>query len=242
MKRTAILVAALLLVPIAAGAQIEPPNRVPMAVSAPNTQHGITVTGSGTTRIPATSARITLQLASADRALSLDKAKLQPLVDALVKAGVDPANVHFPLSFDAPGGASNFAAVTVVVANPTAAMLQSGFITVGGTIASMKDVLLNGAQVQLTAEHCQDALDTAREQAIARARAKAESIAKDLNVHVGPAINVNSMEASYPDGSCLAQYYVNPMGPSGDPNAPQTAQDYITVSANSTVSITYAIK
>jgi hypothetical protein len=32
------------------------------------------------------------------------------------------------------------------------------------------------------------------------------------------------------------------MGPSGDPNAPQTAQDYITVSANSTVSITYAIK
>jgi uncharacterized protein YggE len=242
MKVVAILVAAMLLLPVTAAAQFEPPQRVPMPAAAANAQHGITVTGSGSTRIPATSARITLQLASANRALTLDKAKLQPLIDALTKAGVDPANIHFPLSFDAPGGATNFTAITVVVAHPTAEMIQNGMLTVGGTIASMKDVLLNGAQVQLTAEHCQDALDVARQQAIARARAKAESIAKDLDVHLGAAINVNSMEATYPDGSCIAQYSINPMGPSGDPSAPQTAQDYITVPANANISITYAIK
>jgi uncharacterized protein YggE len=244
MKRTAILVAALVLLPIsAAGAQMEPVQRVPMTSVPPNAQqHGITVTGSGSTRIPATSAKITLQLASANRSLTLDKATLAPLVDALVKAGVDRANVHFPLSLDAPGGATNYAAITVIVAHPTAALMQSGIVTVGATVASMKDVVLNGAQVQLTAEHCQDALDTARQQAIARARAKAESIAKDLDVHVGPAINVNSMEANYPDGSCLAQYYINPMGSPGDQSTPQTAQDYVTVPATANISITYAIK
>ncbi len=239
MKRTAILVAALLLLPIAAGAQV-PGARVPTAAA--QTTNGIMVSAGGATRIPATSATIILQLSSTNRTL-LDKTKLQPLVDALVKAGVDPANIRFPFTLDVPGGATNNFALTVLVPHPSATIMQNGIMTVGTTIASMKDVLiLNAAQVMLTAGHCQDAFDVARHQAIVRARAKAESIAKDLNVHAGAAISANSMEMSYSDGTCRSQYYINPTGLNGDPSAPQTAQDYMTVPVNADITITYAIK
>lgn len=197
MVRIAILVAALLLLPIAAAAQAVP-DRGPMSTVPPQSaNHGITVSGSATTRVPATSARITLNLASTDRSMTLDAQAVQPIVDAMVKAGVDPASVRLPLNFGAPGK-SNVASITATVAHPTSEMMQSGIVSVGAAVASMKNVILNGAMVFVTAARCQDALDTIRNQAIERARAKADSIAKDLGVHVGGVLNIVSNEQNSP--------------------------------------------
>ncbi|MGB6987257.1 MAG: SIMPL domain-containing protein [Candidatus Aquilonibacter sp.] len=242
MNKTAILVAALLLLPVAAMAQFAPGPRGPGAqgtVNAPATTHGITVTGSAGARIPATSARITLTISSADRSLSLDAQSLQPVVDALVKSGADPASVQLPPNFSAPGK-SNIASITATVAHPTAAMMQSGIVTVGTSVASSKNLVLNGAMVMVIAQHCADALDNIRSQAIERARAKAESIAKDLGVHVGSVLNVQSFEQGSPDGSCQSQYNVN--GFMGSPDQPQSSQEYVTVPIQSNITITYAIK
>lgn len=203
------------------------------------TQHGITVSGSAQSRIPATSARITLNLATADRSLALDTQALQPLVDALVKAGADPASVHLPPNFSAPGK-SNIASITATVEHPTAAMMQNGIVTVGTSVAAEKNLVLNAASVWVIADRCADALDSVRAQAIARARAKAESIAKDLGVHVGSVLNVQSFEQSWPDGSCQSQYSIN--GFMGNPDQPQSAQDYVTVPVQANITITYAIK
>ena len=189
--------------------------------------------------MPATSARITLNLASTDRSLTLDAQTVQPVVDALVKAGADPASVHLPLNFGAPGR-SNVASITATVAHPTSEMMQSGIVTVGAAVASMKDVVLNGAMVFMTAARCQDALDGIRNQAIERARAKADSIAKDLGVHVGGVLNVVSNEQNSPDGSCSTQYAVN--GFNNNPADPQSPQDFVTVPVFTNVTITYAIK
>lgn len=244
MKHTAILAAVLLLLPAAAMAQFVsgPSPRGPVQTgpaAPPNATHGITVSASASSRIPATSARITLNLSSADRALSLDAQSLQPVIDALVKAGADPASVHLPPNFSAPGR-SNLASLTATVANPTAAMMQSGIVSVGTSVASAKNLVLNGAMVMLIAQHCADALDHVRGQAIERAHAKAESIAKDLGVQVGSVLNVQSFEQSWPDGSCQSQYNIN--GYAGDPNQPQSPQDYVTVPVQSNITITYAIK
>jgi len=240
MKRTAILVAALLLLPLAAGAQVVQRGPVmPGGAAAQNPAHGITVSASASSRIPATSARITLNVSSADRSLSLDAASLQPVVDALVKAGADPSSVQLPPNFSAPGR-SNLASITATVANPTAAMMQSGIVTVGTSVASAKNLVLNGAMVMLIAQHCAGALDNVRGQAIERAHDKAESIAKDLGVHVGSVLNVQSFEQGWPDGSCQSQYNVN--GYMGSPDAPQSPQDYVTVPVQSNITITYAIK
>jgi uncharacterized protein YggE len=241
--RTAILVAALLLLPIAAAAQVVPPNRVPAPtglVQAQNTMRGITVTGSAVSRIPATSARITLNLTTADRSLSLDAQALQSVVDALVKAGADPSSVQLPPNFNAPGK-SNFAFVTATVQHPSTAMLQRGIVTVGTSVATTKNLVLNGAMVVVIAQHCAVAMDTVRSQAIERARAKAESIAKDLGVQVGGVLNVQSQEQNWPDGSCQWQYNMN--GYMGNPDAePQSPQDYVTVPVQSNITITYTIK
>ncbi|MGA7571120.1 MAG: SIMPL domain-containing protein [Candidatus Aquilonibacter sp.] len=239
MKRLAILVAATLLAPVAAAAQ-DVPMRGPMSSAQPGTtNHGITVSGSATTRVPATSARITLNVSSADRSLSLDVQSLQPVVDALIKAGADPSSVQLPPNFGAPGKSSS-AWIIATVAHPTAAMMESGIVTVGTSVASAKNLMLNNAMVAVLAQHCADALDSLRSQAIEHARAKAESIAKDLGVHVGAVLNVQSLEQVSPDGSCGWQYNVN--GYYSNPDAPQTPQDYVTVPVYSSVTITYAIK
>jgi uncharacterized protein YggE len=234
MKRTAILVAALLLLPIAASAQAIPPARGPV-----QSGNGITVTASASSRVPATSARIMLEVTSADRSLSLDAQALQPVVDALVKAGADPASVKLPPNLRAPGK-SSVASILATVAHPTSQMMERGIDIVGTSIASNKNLVLANAQVLLLVQHCADALDSIRSQAIARARAKAESIAKDLGVHVGTVVNVQSFEQGLPDGSCQWQYNNNGYGNVAD--QPQSAQDYVTVPVQSNITITYAIK
>ena len=104
MKRTAILAVAVLLLPSAAAAQAMPP-RVAGSANA----QGITVTASAQARVPATSARIVLMLSTRDRSITLTTAKIQPLLDALAKAGIARENIHLPPSFDAPGGTTKHA-------------------------------------------------------------------------------------------------------------------------------------
>ena len=237
MKQIAILAAAMSLLPLAAAAQVEPIQRGP---APPATQNrGITVSGSAVTRVPATQARVTLNVVSADRSLILDKAKVSPIVDALVKAGADPSSVHLPINFGAPG-ASNMASITATVMHPTVQGMEDGIQSVGATIAGMKGVILSGAQVYLIADGCRTALDAARREAIDQARGKADSIANDLNVHVGPAVNVIAYEQNTPDGSCSTQYFVG--GTMNGPQEPQKPSDYVTVPATSSVTITYAIR
>jgi len=220
-------------------AQAQLSGEVVRAVPAQNAGHGITVTGSATSRVAATSARITLELSSADRSLSLDAQTMQPIVAALVKAGADPSSVHLPLNFAAPGS-SNVASITATVDHPTVGMMQNGIVTVGAAIAGMKNVILNGAMVFATVAHCQDQLDAIRGQAIERARAKADSVAKDLDVHVGTVVNVVVSEPNNPDGTCATQYAIN--GSMNGPGGPQSPQDYVSVPVFTSVTITYAIK
>jgi uncharacterized protein YggE len=209
--------------------------------SAPSaTSRGITVTGTANLRIPATSARVLLTITSADRKLTLDTASLQPVVDAIVKAGADPASVQLPPNFSAPGG-SNVATLTATIAHPTLQQMQSGVISVGTVIAEQKDMVLQNAQVQVSAADCASAVDRARSGAVHQAREKAESLAKDLGVRVGGAINVNSFDQLAADGTCSFMYSINGFN-NFSPQSPQTPSDYTTVPVTSNVTITYAIK
>ena len=236
-KRLAILVAALALLPCAAAAQMAPVQRG--FVAQPQNVHGITVSGSATTRLPASSARITLMFSTSDRSLTLTKSRLQPVVDALVKSGVDASEIHFPPNMDAPGG-SNQTTISAAVAHPTAELMQQGILTVGASVASLPNVVLNGAQVWASTADCASALDGVRKNALQQARAKAESIASDLHVHVGEPINVIANDQTSPDGSCNTQYVIN--GYMNGPNSPLTPADYVTVPVSSFVTITYAIR
>jgi uncharacterized protein YggE len=202
------------------------------------TTHGITVTGTASARVPASSARIALTVTTRDRSLSLDTQSLAPVVDAIVKAGADPSSVHLPPNFAVPGG-SNIATITATVEHPTIDQMQQGIVSVGTVIASQKNMLLANAQVQLIAANCESAIDEARARAVKQARAKAESLAQDLGVHIGAALNVSSFDQLGADGGCSSTYYVNG---GFNPQGPLTPNDYVTVQAATNVTVTYTIK
>jgi uncharacterized protein YggE len=231
-------VATILAVAIPANAQVMAP-RVPMPPPAAADPHGITVSGVSSVSAPATSARVSLYLATRNGAMSLNAKSVQPIVDAMVKAGVDRNSIILPLNFLTDGG-SNGATITGEVPHPTVAQLQSGVVTVGTAVNSVSGVVLNNANVQLTVSNCQPLLDRARSGAIARARAKADEIAKQLSVKVGSviAVNANGEMPLTPDGSCTGNMN---FGPFGSPMFQETG-DYLNVTVSSAVTITYAIR
>ncbi len=238
MKKPLVL-SALAFVPVAAGAQAASPIRAVQPGS--SNGHGITVNGTSVLRVAASSARIMLDLSSIDNKSTLTQETLLPLVDALVKAGAAPSSVQVPLSLSA-GGYSNVAAVSAVVQNPSVASMRAGIAIVGAVVGSMKDVRLNSARVELRDSNCTQSLAKARADAIDAARAKATLIAKQLGVSLGSVVNVNAFDAANPDGSCMSQYYVGPMGAQFPPGSTNNETDYVTVSVTSNVTITYGIK
>ena len=239
MKHLSLAILMLAQAPIIAAAQAAPPMRLSAPIASSN-GHGITVNAGAAASAPATSARITLQLMSADNSLSLDARTLAPITDALVKAGAERSSIQLPLTFAAPGG-TNQASISATVANPTVEQMRAGIVTVGSVVAAMKNIRLSSAQVQLSAANCTNELSAARQKAIAAAQSKAAAIAKELHVRVGNVINVQSFDQGSPDGTCRSQYFVGPMGPQF-PYGDSSDADYVDVRIYENVTITYAIK
>ena len=213
-----------------------------MATGQSQPGHGITVNAAGTSRVAATSARVTLQLASTDNKADLDGARLQPLVAALVKLGVPESSIQLPPAMGA-GAASRFASLSFVVTAPTVELMRSGITSLGSTVNGMNGVALTGAQVLLRAADCGAQFGAARAQALASARRKAEAVASDLHVRIGDVLAVQAYDGSPLDGSCTMQYFVGQQGPQFNQNLDSGSDDdYVTIVVSSTVTITYAIK
>ena len=217
-----------------ASAQVRP--IPPATVQSPDQSAGITVSGMATQRLPATSARVRLMLATRTNA-TLDSATLAPLVEALVQAGADRSSIVLPTQFQSPGKITS-GQISATFANPTADMMQRGIASVGSTIATMSGVVLNNAQVELHRGDCADAATAARKAAIDQARAKAAATAEQLGMHLGRVTAVRVNDAASSDGSCASSYFIG----SSMPQSLQSPQDYVTIGVFSSVTITYAIR
>ena len=246
--RTLLTILAMLVLPSAAVAQVQPVNRGPMTPYLPSNTRpdGITVSGSATKKVAATSAKITLYLysfaippkagAPPGTPPPLDPAKVQSVIEAVVKAGVPRENIATPQ----PLGASQFnnnTQIVATVANPTVAQIQNGIAILGAALVGMTGMSMN-AQVFLESSTCGEAGDSLRGAAIASAHAKAASIAKQLGVHLGSVLNVVASDQQPPNGICTWQYQM------GNGNMPQfnSPDDWVSVPVYSNVTITYAIK
>lgn len=237
MKKTLVLLA-IALTPVVADAQAVLPTRVAQ-VGGVN-EHGITVNGTAQIRVPASSARIILTVSSLNSQSSLTEQTVQPLVDALVKAGAERSSVQLPLSFSA-GGYSSVGMVSAVVEHPTFDKMRSGVATVAALLGGLKGIRFNSTRVELKQNDCMPALAKARANAIDAARAKAALIAGQLRVSLGRVVNVNVYDRDSPDGSCVSQYSFGPEGPLF-PYGGDTLEDYVVVPVTSNVTITYSIK
>lgn len=225
---TALLAAALL--PLAASAQVSP------TALQPARPPGITVSTTGRAYPTPTLAHVVVRLMSVSPS-AFDIATLQPVVDAMVRAGADRNSIAPAMELGAPANRSKIATISGDVQNPTTDELQRGIQTVGAAIAALPNVTLLTATITLSASNCESAQTQARNNAVSLARNKAASIAKALGVHLGGVMSVTAYDSTQQSDACLSTYTATPFNAGMNQST-----DYLKLSVTSNVSITYAIR
>lgn len=202
-------------------------------------QSGISVTGSAIVHAPASSVWITLHITSRNNAMTLTAASVQPIVDALVSAGIDRSSIVLPMYLQGPAHTNNVE-IGGAVAHPSVELLKNGIVKMVAAFSNMPDVALNGAEVRLRADGCENFSRQAEAAALRQARANAGYIAQQLGVHLGAVQAVQSNAPASESGEgCIAGYSFGPYG--GSIQMSRT-QNYLDVPVYSTVTARYAIK
>lgn len=198
---------------------------------------GITVSGTGYATTQATQATLTLHISTRNGTMSLDSQTLEPIVDALVRAGVDRSSIQIP-SYLVGNARTNNASVVASVQHPSLPMLQQGMVILASAFAAAPNLLLNNAEVRLSVDDCGAVHQEATANSIANARRTAEFIAKQIHAHVGDVLAVDDRTAPLGlQGACSTMYSIGPYGPP----APQLA-DMLTVRTYANVSMRFAIR
>ena len=203
---------------------------------------GISVNGIGQLSAAADVARVTLNLAARNNQLTLNKTTLQPVVDALVRAHVDPASIVEPIYLQG-AASSNYATVGGTVNQPTVPMLQDALQTLTSAFAAMPDILVNQASVMVSISDCTALRSNARRAALQQAHAQALEIANASGVHLGKILAVQAYGdsgggAGQSINSCSSYYQIGP----GNMPSFQSLADYLQVRVGSNVNVTYAIR
>lgn len=199
---------------------------------------GITVRGTGTADAPADQATLNLRVFGRNNASVITEATLEPVIDALVKAGVSRTDITTPAYLTAGAQVSN-ATVTAVVHHPTVTMLQDGVGAMVAVFPPNSQTVLSSADVRLTANDCSATRAQAQAAAIRQARSNAQSIAHSLGVRIGQVLAVDYQTGPLdPGGACFYTYNLGPYQNS----LFQSAADYLRVRVSSSVEIRYAIK
>ena len=201
---------------------------------------GITVTASGVASAPVTSATFALYFASRGSAVQLNSQTLAPVIDALVRSGIDRNTIALPSTIAPPGNA-NFATVSASVKNPTEQFLRAVLANVATAMASVPNVTISNANAEVSSDDCAALQSTARANAVTEARKQAQAIAQTLGIHiVRPVAVMTSAPAPVrlPSGNACSSYY---SFNAGAPNFTKPSE-YLEVRVYSSVTIMYAIR
>lgn len=221
-------------------AQVGPPPMgppMPPMVPAQVPADGISVNGTGYASAPATDAQVSLHVSARNNALTLNAQTLAPIVDALVRAGVDRSSIVLPPYLVGPAHTNN-ATITAAVHHPTLAMLQQGMASIAAAFAADPDVILNAADVRLSVDDCPALSRAAASNAITNARSNAALIAQQLRKHVGAvlAVDARGVSTNVRPG-CYTFYSIGPYGA----QQPSLA-DLLTVKTGASVTMRFAIQ
>ncbi len=209
-----------------------------MSRTGPESSDGITVRGSGTANVQATTATLMLFVTTRNNGQNVTAAALSPIVDALVRAGVPHNDIALPM-YLSPGAHTTNATITVTIHNPTVAMVQNGIASLPAASPLPPDLYLNSAQVRLTTDDCSNAIRQAQAAALREARENAQGIAQQIGKHVGAVLAVDTQNAPYtPEGQCSSGYSLGPYQ-----NMQFTSPaDYLRVRVYASVTMRFAIR
>ena len=237
MKRSILALSLLSLIPISVAAQAINVDRT-NAAAAP--ARGLTATESATEKLPADAATVTVRIMSSS-ATAPTQAQLQQVADAFVKAGFAPTNVAKQTAVNVTGANVSMSTVTATAEHPSSDLLKQA-VEAATSAANLSEFPFFASSIQLRANNCTDALNRARVEAIAKTRAKAMTIAREIGVQLGAIQALNDNERLNPDGSCTTQLGMGPGSAEFMQGRPTALSDYTSVIVTSTVTITYGIK
>lgn len=208
----------------------------PMRAVQPN--EGISVRGNGSATAPASTATLSLYVSSRNNAIVLNESTLSPIVDALVRAGVQRSDIVLPIYLTG-NARTNNVTVTATVHHPSIAMLQNGIAGLGSSLTNSPDLIVNNAQVRLTLDDCTPTMQQAQIAALRQAHANAASIARQMGLHLGAVLAVDAQNMQMDaEGRCLSEYTLGPY----QGNQFTSPSDYLTVRITTSVSVRYAIR
>lgn len=234
LSSSALIVSAMVLL----GAQPMPQMSMPASARGAQPPDGITVRGSGSAAATAANAVLTLYVATRNNMLAITPASLAPVIDALVSAGIERGDIVVPVYLTSAAHTNN-ATIVATVHRPTTAMLQNGITQLSNAFTNLPDLMLNSAQVRLTLDDCTAVLRQAQSAALKQARSNADSLARQLGLHIGAVVAVDEQSGSLnSDGQCVSAYSIGAYQ-----NMPfSTPGDYLLVHVYASVSIRYAIR
>ena len=217
--------------------------QVAMAAGGPGSAPapGITVTASGVADAAATGATFTLFFTSRGTAAQLNSQTLAPVIDAMVRSGIDRSTIAVSSTIAPAGGNATFATVSANVKNPTEPLLRNALANVEIAIGSLPNLTITNANAEVTSDDCAALQSSARASALAGARKEAAAIAQTLGVHlVRPVAVIASAPAPLrlPNGSACSSYY---SFNAGTPNLMKPSE-YLQIHVYSSVTVTYAIR
>jgi uncharacterized protein YggE len=199
---------------------------------------GLNVTGSGSVEAQADSVTLLLRINSRANAMSITAAALQPIEDALVRAGVDRNNITLPPYLQGSVRVNN-AIISATVQHPTSDMVRNGIAQLGDAFGANADLLLNSVEVRAKADNCEALTRQAQGMALREARTNADYLAAQLHVHVGAVQYVQANGSVDPTYGCTNTYAIGSFGPAFPVSDPQK---YLTVRVFSSVTVRYAIR
>lgn len=208
----------------------------PVPVIPRDVRSGIMVSGAAVISAPASSADVTLHVSTRNNALTLNQQTLQPIVDAIVHAGVPRDAISLP-PYMVGAARTNMAQIVAHVDHPTEAMLRQGMLVLASAFAGTPDILLNDAFVMVHGNNCESLFRQAEARAIAQARQNAEFIAKQNGVHIGELLAAE--EDTPAPTECSRGFGI---GPYGTGAAGDNFSNLLTIQVQSNVQMRFAIK
>ena len=237
MKRSILALALLALIPISVAAQVI---NVDRSNAGATPARGLTTTESAQQKLPADAATLTVRIMSS-RATAPTQAQLEQIADAFVKAGFAPTNVATRPAVNVTGANVSMSTVTATAERPSVELVKAA-IEAARSSSNLSEFPFFASSIQLRANNCTDALNRARVAAIAKTRAKAMTIAREIGVRLGAIEALNDNGQLNPDGSCTTQFGIGPGSAEFMSNRPTEPSDYASVVVTSSVTITYGIK
>jgi hypothetical protein len=222
-----------------AGAAPMPMQARPFAVNVGPAQQvvdGITVSGTAWGMAPARSVLLSMDVTARDHVTPIGEADVQPLIDALVQAGVPRDAVHVP-AYERGGVKLRAIRVQAEIEHPDAAAVDRGIATMTKFLLTTPSLWVETANAAVYSGECTRVQQQAEDAIVRQARLNAAQLARDAGVTLGTVTAIDARNGAMMSGAACTTNY-----PIRYPEAILRTPEYLHVRVYANATLRFAIR